>query len=177
MTPRSTPADVWSDDRVVVGPSSISGSGLFASADIDEGTVVLRLGGRLVSTAALADLIAAADADPDAPYVDAITVDEDRHLVLPPSTVAHFANHSCDPSLWHVGPYELATRRDVSAGGELTVDYGTSSGAEGFVMPCRCGSRICRERVTSDDWRRPELRVRYAGHWTPALQRRIDNSE
>lgn len=174
VPPAPTPADVWADGRLVVGPSTIEGRGLFATADIDTGTVVLRLGGRLVTSAELSGLLADADLDPQARFVDTITVDEDAHLVLPPATSAHFGNHSCDPNLWHVGPYELATRRDVIDGEELTLDYGTSSGAEGFSMECRCASPHCRGRVTSEDWRRPDLRVRYAGHWTPALQRRID---
>ena len=168
------PAEVWIDDRIVVEASGIEGSGLLTTADIPSGTVVLRLAGRLVSTAELVELIAAADADPRAPYVDTITVHEDGHLAMPPGTPAHFANHSCDPNLWHVGPYELATRRDVRPGEELMVDYGTFSGADGLDMACTCGSALCRGQVTSDDWQRPELQARYRGHWTPALQQRID---
>jgi hypothetical protein len=169
------PAEVWVDERVVVGRSAIDGRGLFATDDLPAGTVVVRLGGELVDSATLSRLLAAAD--PDAAYIDTIAVDEDAHLVLPPGTTAHFANHSCDPTLWHVGPYELAARRDLRAGDELTVDYGTNSAAAGFAMDCRCGSPVCRRRITSEDWRRPELRLRYAGHWTAALQRRIDRHE
>ena len=117
-------------------------------------------------------LLTAAAADPDAPFVDTITVDEDAHLVLPPDTAAHFGNHSCDPTLWHVGPYELATRRALRPGDEATIDYGTHPGAA-LTMACRCGAACCREVVTSDDWRRPELRRRYGDHWTPALLVRI----
>jgi uncharacterized protein len=168
------PAGVWTDERVAVGRSAIDGRGLFAGDDIPAGTIVLRLGGVLVDSATLSRLLVAADAAPDAPYVDTIAVDDDAHLVLPPGTTAHFANHSCEPTLWHVGPYELAARRDLRAGDELTVDYGTNSAAAGFAMECRCESPGCRRRVTSEDWRRPELRLRYRGHWTPALQRRID---
>ena len=174
MEPKSPPADVWTDDRVAVGRSTIEGRGLFATADIEEGTVVLRVGGRLVTSAQLVQLIADADGDPDAPYVDTLTIYEDAHLVLPPGTIAHFGNHSCDPTLWSLGDYELATRRVVRAGEELTLDYGTISGADGFTMECRCGSARCRGRVTSEDWRSPDLQERYEGHWTPALQQRID---
>lgn len=116
----------------------------------------------------------AAIADPALPYVDTITIYADAHLVLPSDTPIHFGNHSCDPTLWHVGPYELATRNDVRAGEEATIDYGTQSGAAGFRMTCTCGSAGCRRVVTSDDWRLPELQGRYAGHWVPALQQRID---
>jgi hypothetical protein len=164
--------DVWAHRALEVGPSGIAGRGLFAGASIAAGTVVLRLGGRLVSSGELADLIAAAGDDPDA-YVDTITVAEDRHLVLPLLTVAHWCNHGCDPDLWHVGPYDVATRRPVRAGDELTLDYATISGADGFRMACACGSVRCRGVVTSDDWRLAELRERYRGHWTPALQARI----
>lgn len=158
------PASVWAHPDVTVEPSPIEGRGLFAAGDLPEGTLVLRLGGRVVRSAELARRIAAADAG-RAPYVDTITVGDDRHLVLPAGSAAHFANHSCDPNLWHDGPYRLVARRAVAVGEELTVDYGTDSGAEGFVMACACGSALCRGRVTGDDWRRPELQARYAGHY------------
>jgi SET domain-containing protein len=164
----SPPEDVWAHPTVVVGRSGIEGSGLFATADLAAGTVVLRLGGRLVSTPELDALIAAADA-----YVDSTTVDEDVHLVMPTGSVAHFANHRCNPNLWHDGPYEVVARRDIAAGEELTVDYATSAGAAGLRMVCACGADACRGEVTSDDWRIPELQERYRAHWVPALERRI----
>jgi SET domain-containing protein len=158
---------------VHVARSGIEGEGLFATSALAAGTLVLRLAGRLVSTDELDALIAAADADPDAPYVDTTTVDEDVHLVLPPRSIAHYANHSCGPNLWHDGPYDVVARRDIAAGEELTVDYATSAGAPGLRMTCACGASSCRGEVTSDDWRIPELQARYAGHWVPALARRI----
>jgi uncharacterized protein len=170
--PRRT--GVWVDARLRVHESAIEGRGLFAMADIDAGTTVIRLGGRLVSTAELEHLFQVADSDPSAPYVDTITVDEDVHLVLPSGTAGHFANHSCDPNLWHVGPYEIATRRHIRCDEEVTIDYATHSGAPGFSMTCACGSTLCRGVVESDDWQRPELQLRYRGHWVPALQRFID---
>jgi uncharacterized protein len=170
------PADVWMDERLAVRDSPIDGRGLFFTCRLRAGTVVLRLGGRLVSSAELDVLIRRADADADAPYVDTVTVYDDAHLVLPPGTPIHFGNHSCDPTLWLVGPYEVATRRGVTAGDEATIDYGTMSGADGFRMACRCGAAACRGEVTSADWTRPELQDRYRGHWAPALQRRIDGT-
>ena len=168
------PREVWIDERLVVRASAIEGRGLFATDHIPAGTTVIRLGGRLVSSADLEELIAEANADPATPYVDAITVFEDRHLVLPPGTKIHYGNHSCDPTMWHVGPYEIATRRALAPGEEATIDYGTSSGAAGYAMVCGCGSQLCRGAVSSDDWRLSELQHRYSGHWVPALQARID---
>lgn len=137
------PADVWLDPRVVVRPSPIEGDGWFAGDDMDAGVVVVRFGGRLVDTAELAALFGAG------PYVDTISVDEATHLVMPSGTAAHFGNHSCDPNLAHVGPYELATRRAVHTGEELTVDYATHSAAGGLDMACRCAAPRCRGRIRS----------------------------
>jgi hypothetical protein len=170
------PTEVWIDPRLGVLESPIEGRGLFFTESLAAGTVVVGLGGRLVSSAELSELIREADADPSASYVDTITVYDDAHLVLPSHTPIHFGNHSCDPTLWHVGPYELATRRAVLAGEEATTDYGTTSGAEGFQMTCRCGAAACRAVVTSVDWKRVELQERYRGHWVPALQKRIENA-
>lgn len=169
------PTEVWVDPRLRVETSTIEGHGLFFIDNIPAGTVVMQLGGRLVSTEDLEVLIAEVDADPQAPFIDTITIYTDLHLVLPPRTPAHFGNHSCDPSLWHSGPYSLATRRDVVAGEVATIDYGTQSGAPGFQMTCACRTPSCRAVVTSEDWRLDELQRRYEGHWVPALQACIDN--
>jgi uncharacterized protein len=174
MDRQAPPIDVWCDDRVLLRNSPIEGSGLFTAADIDEGDTVLRLGGRLVNSVELQAMFDAAAEDLQAIYIDTITVFEDAHLVLPPATMLHFANHSCDPNLSHSGPYEVVARRTIQAGEEMTIDYATHSGADGLMMECRCTSPICRHLVTSADWRIAELQNRYHGHWTPALQARID---
>jgi hypothetical protein len=158
-------------DAIVVGDSAIAGQGLFATTALGEGTVVVRVGGVFVGTEELRRLIETSEH-----YVDTLTVFEDVHLVLPTGTTVHYGNHSCDPNVWHVGPYEIATRRPVRAGEELTVDYATQTGAPGFSMPCRCGAADCRGEVTSEDWRRADLQARYAGHWVPALEERIARS-
>lgn len=169
------PPEPWIDSRLAVRESLIEGRGLFFTEDVAAGTVLIRLGGTVVTSQELHDLVAMADEDPYAPYVDTITVYEDAHLVLPPGSAIHFGNHSCDPTLWHTAAFDLATRRDVSAGEEATIDYGTQSGADGFVMTCCCGSANCRGVITSDDWRRTDLHASYRGHWVPALQARIDS--
>jgi hypothetical protein len=149
--------DCWLRPGVEVRESPIEGKGLFACEPIPAGIVVSRLGGRLVSWAELNRLIA----DPGQPYVDSITVSETEHLVLPPRQDNGYGNHSCEPNLWWVGAYELAARRDVAVGEELTNDYATSTGDPAFAMGCACGTALCRGTVTGDDWRRPDLQARY----------------
>jgi uncharacterized protein len=165
-------ADCWLHPDVEVRTSGIEGRGLFARAPIPAGAAVSRLGGRLVGGAELRALFA----EPGRDYIDTITVGADTHLVLPPRRDNGYGNHGCDPNLWWTGPYELAARRDVAAGEELTNDYATSTADPDYRMVCGCGSPRCRGVVTGDDWRRPDLRERYGGHWVPYLRDRIAGS-
>lgn len=165
--------EVWVYPGVEVRRSTVAGDGLFSTIQLDADVIVIRLGGRLVSTAELHHLFAAAGDDE---YIDTIAVGVDTHIVLPPRTTAHYVNHSCEPNLWSVSAYELATRRPLDPGDELTIDYGTISDDATFRMECVCGEPSCRGVITGDDWRRADLQRRYALHWSPGLQRRIDSS-
>lgn len=165
----------WVHEALEVRTSSISGHGLFATRPLDAGVVVVRLGGRLVSTAELHRLVADAEAADD--YVDTIAVSEDTHLVLPAGTTVHYGNHSCEPTMWLVGADAFATCRSVADGEELTIDYGTISAGVTYRMACACGSSSCRRLVTGEDWRRIDLQQRYAGHWPPGLQPLIDEED
>jgi uncharacterized protein len=161
--------DCWLHPAAEVRESRIAGRGLFATAIIPTGTVVSRLGGRLVSGEQLRDLFAAAARDPEQPYIDTITVGTDLHLVLPPRRPSGYGNHSCDPNLWWLGPYELGSRTTIAPGDELTNDYATSTAEPDFALTCSCASALCRGVITGDDWRRPDLQERYGEHWVPAL--------
>ena len=170
---RDCPLEVWTHPDLEVRPSPVDGHGLFATAAIDADVIVLRLGGQLVSTSELHQLFADA---PSGHYVDTFAIGDDLHIVLPTGTVAHYGNHHCDPTMWPIDTYQLATRRAVSADEELTVDYGLISDDPTFRMECTCGAATCRGVITGEDWQIPELRERYAGHWPPGLQHRVDGA-
>ena len=165
---RAPPASCWLLPSVEVRPSPIAGRGLFATADLPAGTVVSRLGGRLVSTAELTRLMADADQ-----YVDSIVVAEDRHLLLAPGE-NRFGNHSCDPNLGWVDEYTLAAMVDVPAGQELVSDYAMSTTDPDYVLRCHCPSYRCRQMVEGSDWRIPQLQARYQGWWVPYVQSLVD---
>lgn len=162
-------SDCWLHPDVQVRVSPIEGRGLFAGRAIRAGTVVSRLGGRLVTGAELQAAFDAAARDPLHPYIDTITVGEDLHLVLPPRRPNGYGNHSCDPNLWWAGAYTLVARYDIVVGEEVTSDYAASTGLASFRMDCACGSALCRGVVTGSDWRLAELQDRYGEHWTPGL--------
>lgn len=162
-------ADCWLHPSAQVRTSLIEGKGLFARKFISVGTVVSRVGGRLVSGTELQEAFDAAARDPAHPYIDTITVATDLHLILPPRRPNGCGNHSCDPNLWWIDAYTLAARRDIVPDEEVTNDYATSTGIAAFHMDCRCGSPLCRSVITGADWQRAELRERYGEHWTPGL--------
>ena len=86
-----------------------------------------------------------------------------------------FINHSCDSNVWLADENTLVTRRDIATGEELTIDYALFEGDEADMKPwdCRCGSPMCRRRITGQDWRLAALQERYRGHFSPFLNARI----
>jgi len=158
------PSACWLSERAEPRTSPIEGFGLFATAPIASGEVVIRLGGRVIDGAALRAL--------EPPY-SAVTLDEDAHLLIDPAHPVRYGNHGCDPNLWHLDATTIAARRAIAADEELTIDYATHTLAPWWSMPCRCGSPLCRGQVTGEDWRLGSLRAAYGEHWTPALLRRI----
>lgn len=154
----------WLDGRVEVRRSSIEGRGLFALRPIEEGELVSKFGGYLVDTQTLRRIFERSDS-----YVDAITVGDDEHLVLPPGTPNGLGNHSCDPNLWWDGPFELVARRDIGPGEELTSDYAASTTDPGWQMACACAATSCRHTICGDDYRRLDLIAKYEGHVVPAV--------
>lgn len=128
----------------------------------------MQLGGRLVTR----DELEAMMAEPGV-YIDSISVGDGIDLLIPPGQDVHFANHSCDPNMWHADAFTVVARRDIAAGEEITIDYATHSDAQGVLLECSCGSELCRGLITGTDWQVPELRERYGDHWAPVLLERI----
>jgi hypothetical protein len=163
LPPRS-----WLDSRVVVAPSTIEGLGLFAAAPIRRGEVVEILGGTTMTDAEVRASLARGE------RYDGIALSADRNLRIEPADWPGIhGNHSCDPNLWMGGEVTVEARRDLPAGGELTIDYALFTVAAWWSMACGCGSPLCRRMVTGDDWRRPELAARYRGHFAPVVAARM----
>lgn len=105
-----------------------------------------------------------------------LQVDEDFYLLTAEDKEpSDCFNHSCDPNLGLRGQIGLVAIRDIQAGEELTFDYAMSDGEPYDEFECHCGSSICRGKVTGNDWKRPELWVKYKGYFSPYLAKRIEN--
>src|SRR5262245_748553 len=144
-----------------IRPSAIGGRGLFAAAPIRRGEVVSVKGGRLLDRAGMAAYGGAVgDAE--------LQVTDD--LFLAPvgeaefDEVMMFLNHSCEPNVGVQGQIVFVAMRDVAAGEELTLDYGTID-HDTPPMACRCGTAGCRGVVTGRDWERPDLQRKYGRYF------------
>ena len=103
-----------------------------------------------------------------------LQIQENLFLVALNEGPADYVNHSCEPNSGLLGQIELVALRDISVGEEITFDYAMSDGSDYDEFECECGAPNCRQRVTGRDWRIPELWQKYAGHFSPYLERRIE---
>ena len=155
----------WLDPRVAVAPSPIEGHGLFAREPIEAGAVVVRLGGEVLTDDEFRDRRLV--------KYSSLAIGDGLNLLLDDDSPVNFGNHSCAANLWMTDEVTSVARRRIEAGEEVTVDYALHTADLPWSMPCRCGSPLCRGTVTNEDWRRPDVQQRYAGHFSPFLNRRI----
>lgn len=156
------------DDRIVVERSRIHGMGLVAAQRIEIGEVVMRPGGTVLTDVEVRERISHGE------RYDGLVLDDDLNLSIePPDWSGIHGNHSCDPNIWLVEPLELAARRAITEGEEVTSDYATYTITPTWRMACACGAPECRGTVSGNDWMNVHLQHRYAGHFAVPIQRRI----
>lgn len=149
-------------DRTAAG-----GKTVIARDRIVPGEVIAVWSGRIVPGAELDDL-------PEEIRRHTVQVEEDLYLAsLSPHEAPDFINHSCAPNAGLRGQITVVAMRRIEVGDEVTIDYAMCDGAPYDEFDCACGSPECRGRVTGSDWRIPALWNRYAGFFSPYLQRRI----
>ena len=143
------------------------GKAVYARNVIESGELIAVWTGRIVSTEELDEL-------PEDIRRHTVQVEEGLYLASHgPDEGPDFINHSCEPNAGLEGQIAIVALRRIVPGEEVTIDYAMCDGSPYDEFDCACGSPICRERVTGDDWRNPVLWERYAGHFSPYLERRI----
>ena len=62
--------------------------------------------------------------------------------------------------------------RDIEPGEEVCYDYATSESETSSHMPfpCACATPGCRGTITGADYLKPEVRAKYAGHFSTMIQ-------
>ncbi len=144
------------------------GFGVYAIADVTAGEVVSVWGGEIVDAEQLLTL-------PHEVQQHSVQIEEGLYsATIGGAETADFINHSCDPNLGLRGQITLVALRDIEVGEEVCFDYAMTDCTPYDEFECHCGSAICRGTVRGDDWKLPELWAKYAGYFSPYLQRRID---
>ncbi|HUU65849.1 MAG TPA: SET domain-containing protein [Methyloceanibacter sp.] len=166
MSPDST---AYLSDKCEVKNREVAGGySVIARQVIDPGELIGVWSGRIVTADHL-------DTLPVAIRRHTVQIEEALYLAsteedAPPD----FINHSCEPNAGLDGQIAIVSLRHILPGEEVTIDYAMCDGSPYDEFDCGCGSKICRGKVTGDDWRNPALWERYADHFSPYLQRRID---
>jgi hypothetical protein len=165
----STRPTAYLSPKLEAGPHRHKGGyGVFARALIRAGDVLVVWGG---------DVVIAEDFVKLPAYVQQHSLQVEENLYLVPNgedEPADFVNHSCSPNAGMSGQIVIVALRDIQPGEEACYDYATSDGGPYDEFECACGAPNCRGKITGNDWQLPELWQRYAGHFSPYLQRRID---
>lgn len=143
------------------------GKAVYARDLIEPGELIAVWSGRIISTEALDEL-------PEEIRRHTVQVEEGLYLAsLSPDEPPDFINHSCEPNAGLDGQVAIVALHRIHPGEEVTIDYAMCDGSAYDEFDCACGSAACRGRVTGEDWRNPILWERYAGHFSPYLERRI----
>jgi SET domain-containing protein len=145
------------------------GCGVYARMRIYQGEIISLWGGKIIRKQ---------DLDPTMPRFTqrVLQVDEDLYILTAEEKEPNDCfNHSCEPNLGFSGQIGLVAMRDIEAGEELTFDYAMSDGEPYDEFDCFCGTASCRHKITGNDWKLPELWVKYEGYFSAYLAHRIAN--
>jgi hypothetical protein len=141
--------------------------GVYALETVMEGEVLAVWGGRIITRANL-------DRLPGDRHRLALQVEEGLYLLSIREGPEDWINHSCNPNAGLLGQTVLVAMRKIDPGEEVCFDYAMTDGSPYDEFNCRCGESCCRGLVTGEDWKRPELRLKYDGYFSPYLARRIN---
>lgn len=152
-------------------PIGAKGYGSFARTAIARGTIVATFGGLATNRNGLARF-------PEERQRRSMQIDIDLFLVGPAEREpGDCINHSCAPNCGMRNATQVVAMRNINVGAELTFDYAMSDTSNYDEFACSCSTMRCRGTVSANDWRREDLRKRYAGFFSPYVQRLIRSSQ
>ena len=128
--------------RVRSAPSTIEGSGVFATAMIPRRAKIGEITGEVISVRT------ARRRAREGCRLCLIDISDPRAIDCTKGNVLRLLNHSCRSNAFlriFRDRVEVYARRDIWSGEEITVDYGESPHSGG--MKCGCGHPQCRSRI------------------------------
>lgn len=158
--------------KIEIRKSSIAGKGMFAKEDIAEGETVIKWGGRFFTT----DEINIKNKD------DFLLIQIDENLWSAEEYDEYeddyFINHSCDSNCWMIDGRTFVAKVNIKKCEEITADYSLFE-SEDYVSKweCKCSSIDCRKIITGKDCLLTIVQEKYANHFSPVVQKRIDKNK
>lgn len=143
--------DNRSDEKLVIKDAGAKGRGVFANAELGAGDLVIDYEG---TEQWIWDI-------PEELWQYTFQVDYDRYILPPRGSPGWYLNHSCEPNCVILGRTRVVALSTIRKGDEITIDYSTNVGWDGFAMECRCGSAHCRKVIRSYRYLDPALKRRY----------------
>jgi len=170
-TPRIEMSEIscYRSRKIEVRSSDLHGRGVFATEKIDKDEVVAVKMGHIVTAEQIADITSAVG--------DYALQIHDQFYLTPTSTeeigrMTIFINHSCDPNVGFDGQITYVAMREILPGEELCHDYAMER-TDNYSLDCRCGSKLCRGRITGEDWKDPELQRKYGNYFSSYILEKI----
>jgi len=160
----------WRSPKIEVRDDTLSGRGVVAREAIAKDEIVAIKSAHIVTGA---DMARIAEEVGDL----ALQIEDDFYLSpTRPDEVddmSVFINHSCDANIGFRGQIVYVAMRDIDVGEELCHDYSMER-SDDYFLECHCGSPLCRQQVTGDDWKLPELQARYGHYFSLYLLNKIN---
>ncbi len=148
--------------KIEVRSEGLEGRGVFATEKIEQGEVVAVKAGHIVTADQIREITSVvgdfALQIHDRFYLSPISKEEIERLTI-------FINHSCNPNVGFDGQIVYVAMREIEPGEELCHDYAMER-TDTYSLDCRCGSHLCRGKVTGEDWKNPELQQRYGRYFS-----------
>lgn len=161
----------YHSSKIELRSGAKQGIGLFATAPIAKGELLVTTGGRILNLEELKTY-----EKPGHPF------QIERELQLAPIDINFLdgifaVNHSCTPNAGIRAQASLVALHAIAAHEEICYDYVMTDsdphGEETIRMKCLCNTPGCREWITDLDWRNQKLQIRYQGYFSHYLQERI----
>ncbi len=163
----------WRSPKIEVRDDTLAGRGVVARAPIAKDEIVAIKAGHVVTRDEIEQVTATAG--------DYALQIEDDFYIAPraPDEVFDMSvmiNHSCDPNVGFRGNVIYVALRVIATGEELFHDYAMER-SDDYTLDCHCGSKLCRGKVTGNDWKLPDLQQRYGDYFSIYLRRKFQEAE
>ncbi len=155
--------------KIEIRLSALAGRGLFATEKITLGEVIAIKAGHIVNSDQITEITTS---------VGDYALQINDHFYLSPvlmeelERMAVLINHSCNPNVGFDGQITYIAIKDIAPGEELCHDYAMER-TDSYSLDCLCGSKHCRHTITGNDWKIPELQLRYGSYFSSYILRKI----